>query len=158
MSDEAKAPSESEAGEIKPGVLQSDGASAEQAPAAEDESNVKTIGDPRRENLEALIAFRDRARDFDALLLAGTTVDVGGVPCRLLSNVPVEAATFRDEAIFAEHLALTPGNIGANAANLRNRYDGSGRAVGVNEDHGLNALDAEIARLEEAIAADEKAE
>jgi hypothetical protein len=98
-------------------------------------------------------------RDCDRILAAGTVALIAGVEVRLLKDSPVMAPLFRDEAVFVEHLADS-GNrqsFGVNVEHLRNRYNGSGAKIGVNEDHPLNRLDARIAELELEVAAQAQA-
>ena len=134
MSDERLLPEQEAPAALQPATEQEEQAQ-EQAPQTE---------------LESLIGIRDRSTafaDYDRILAAGTPVVIAGVECRLISSVPVRAPEFRDEAVFAEHLSQV-GGLAANASGLRNRYNGNGALVGVNEEHGLNQLDARIAELE----------
>jgi hypothetical protein len=96
-------------------------------------------------------------RDCDRILAAGTIALIGNVEFRILRDTPCMAPEFRDEAIFAESLAHGGKGLAVNAAGLRNRYNGNGAKVGVNEDHPLNKLDARIAELELEVAARAKA-
>jgi hypothetical protein len=155
-------------------------ASTEQPPVESDEDRLaRDIGDAAAEQspqseLAYLIEERDRYAqrmavklaadhedfhpyvDCDRILAAGTPVVISGVECRLLTDCPVLAPEFRDEAVFAEHLSQV-GGLGANASGLRRRYNGNGALLGLNEEHPLNKLDARIAELE-AAAESEKAE
>jgi hypothetical protein len=111
---------------------------------------------PRAIAVEGDADFNER-RDCDRILAAGTVAVIGNVEVRLLRPVPAMAEAFRDEAIFAESLAHAGAGLGPNTPYLRNRYNGSGAKVGVNEDHPLNKLDARIAELELEVDARAKA-
>jgi hypothetical protein len=96
-------------------------------------------------------------RDCDRILDKGLIVKIDGVPCRLLEDVPVMSATFRDEAVFVEHVAEAGAGLAAIAPRLRGRYNGSGARIGINEDHPLNVRDARIAELEAEAEAEAQA-
>lgn len=90
--------------------------------------------------------------DCDRMLVEGSVVMVGGIPCELLDEAPIRAVTFQDEAVFAEHLATHPRNLALNARGLRQRYNQAGAVIGRNDDHYYNRLADEIARLEAELA------
>lgn len=133
-------------------------------PEAQELSNLKATRDGRTYEPELIDGEENPKfvpfRDCDRPLAAGTVVQIAGVDVRLLSDVAAMAPEFRDEAVFAEHLAET-GNaksFAVNAVHMRNRYNGSGANIGVNEDHPLSKLDARIAELELIVAAQAAAE
>lgn len=168
MSDENNELSQENENPEQPGSVTDAAPEGSTSPEA-DQVDIVIIGsEPSLLQLQArlaeLVAHRDRQplqesdedfhpyRDGDRVLSPGTIVRINGIPCRLLAHVPVIAPEFRDEAVFAESLAAADAGLAANAEGLRRVYNRNGKAIGINESHGSNRLDAEIADLKKQIA------
>ena len=89
----------------------------------------------------------------DRILAPGTVVQLAGVDVQLSTPTAAIAPSFKDEQVFAEHLAHA-GATASFAANLpyfRNRYNANAALLGINPEHPHNIREARIAELEKEI-------